>query len=53
MIVSNDRVNSSFLHLHWQTQKALYPMIYYLFGILFLIIGEFNKSKEHFNFDSI
>ena len=32
----------SFLHPHWQTQKAPHPMIYYLFGILYLVIGEFN-----------
>jgi hypothetical protein len=30
----------SFLHPHWQTQKAPHPMIYYLFGILYLVIGK-------------
>lgn len=29
----------SFLHPHWQTQKAPHPMVYYLFGILYLVIG--------------
>lgn len=30
----------SFLHPHWQTQKAPHPMLYYLFGILYLVIGK-------------
>lgn len=29
----------SFLHPHWQTQKAPHPMLYYFFGLLYLVIG--------------
>ncbi|XP_057380856.1 compound eye opsin BCRH2-like [Daphnia carinata] len=29
----------SFLHPHWQTQKAPHPMLYYFFGILYMVIG--------------
>ena len=30
----------SMLHPHWQSQKALHPMGYYLAGIYFLFIGK-------------
>jgi len=29
----------SFLHPHWQTQKAPHPMLYYFFGLIYLVIG--------------
>ena len=29
------------LHPHWQTQKALHPMGYYLAGMYFLVIGDY------------
>jgi hypothetical protein len=35
----------SFLHPHWRTQKAPHPMLYYFFGLLYLVIGKINFSK--------
>ena len=29
----------SFLHPHWQTQKAPHPMWYYFFGLFYLVMG--------------
>ncbi len=29
----------SFLHPHWQTQKAPHPMMYYFLGLFYLFIG--------------
>lgn len=31
----------SFLHPHWHNQKAPHPMLYYFFGLVYLIIGAF------------
>ena len=36
----------SFLHPHWHNQKAPHPMMYYFFGIIYLVIGVYlNESK--------
>jgi r-opsin len=35
----------SFLLPHWKTQKAPHPMLYYFFGLLYLIIGKITLLK--------
>ena len=37
----------SFLHPHWHNQKAPHPMMYYFFGIIYLVIGA-NKCEIEF-----
>jgi hypothetical protein len=32
----------SFLHPHWHNQKAPHPMMYYFFGIIYLVIGVYS-----------
>jgi r-opsin len=32
----------SFMHPHWQTQKAVHPVWFYALGLYFLIIGKLN-----------
>ena len=36
----------SFLHPHWHNQKAPHPMMYYFFGLLYLVIGVYSESSE-------
>ena len=40
----------SFLLPHWKTQKAPHPMLYYFFGLLYLVIGN-NLIKINVNID--
>lgn len=30
-----------FLHPHWHTQKSPHPMLYYFFGLYYLVMGEY------------
>ena len=36
----------SFMHPHWQTQKAVHPVWFYALGLYFLIIGNFQFFKK-------
>jgi len=46
----------SFLHPHWHNQKAPHPMMYYFFGIIYLVIGVYqieSASQKTLNIHQI